>query len=60
LERIILEGARELLQEAIEHKVSVYIDMFKDLKDDKGRRLVVRHGSLPERALLTGVGSISE
>jgi putative transposase len=58
LDRIIKEGARKLLQEAIEHEVSVYVDMFKDLKDDKGRRLVVRHGSLPERDLLTSVGPL--
>ncbi|HAR94571.1 MAG TPA: IS256 family transposase [Deltaproteobacteria bacterium] len=58
LDRIIKEGARKLLQEAIEHEVSVYVDMFKNLKDDKGRRLVVRHGSLPERDLLTSVGPL--
>jgi transposase-like protein len=58
LDRIIKEGARKLLQEAIEHEVSVYVDMFKDLKDNKGRRLVVRHGSLPERDLLTSVGPL--
>ena len=58
LDRIIREGARKLLQEAIEHEVSTYIDMFRNVKDDKGRRLVVRHGSLPERDLLTSVGPL--
>jgi len=59
LEEIIREGAGKLLQAAVEHEVSAYIDMFKELKDENGRRMVVRHGFLPERALLTGVGSIS-
>ena len=58
LEDIIREGARKLLQAAIEHEVSAYIDTFKDLRDEKGRRMVVRHGSLPERFLLTGIGPL--
>ena len=58
LEDIIREGARKLLQAAIEHEVSAYIDAFKDLRDEKGRRMVVRHGSLPERSLLTGIGPL--
>ena len=58
LEDIIREGARKLLQAAIEHEVSAYIDLFKDLRDEKGRRMVVRHGSLPERCLLTGIGPL--
>jgi transposase-like protein len=59
LEDIIREGARKLLQTAIEHEVNTYIDLFKDLKDEKGRRMVVRHGSLPERSLLTGIGPLT-
>ena len=58
LEDIIKEGARKLLQAAIENEVSAYIDLFKEVKDDKGRRMVVRHGSLPERSILTGIGPI--
>jgi len=59
LEEIIREGARKVLQAAIEHEVGVYIDMFKELKDENGRRMVVRHGFLPERDLLTGIGPLS-
>jgi putative transposase len=58
LDEIIREGARQLLQAAIEHEVSVYIDRFKELKDESGRRMVVRHGFLPERDLLTGAGPL--
>jgi len=58
LEDIIREGARRLLQAAVEHEVSAYIDMFKEIKDENGRRMVVRHGFLPERSLLTGMGPI--
>lgn len=59
LEEIIREGARKVLQAAIEHEVGAYIDMLKELKDEDGRRLVVRHGFLPERDLLTGIGPLS-
>lgn len=58
LEEIIREGARKLLQSAIENEVRAYVDLFKELKDEKGRRIVVRNGSLPERSLLTGIGPI--
>jgi transposase-like protein len=58
LEDIIREGARRLLQAAIENEVSAYIDLFKEVKDNGGRRMVVRHGSLPERTLLTGIGPL--
>ncbi len=58
LEDIIREGARRLLHTAIEQEVSAYIDLFRDSKDAKGRRLVVRHGSLPERSILTGIGPL--
>ena len=59
LEEIIREGARKVLQAAIEHEVGAYIDMFKELKDETGKRMVVRHGFLPERDLLTGIGPLS-
>jgi transposase-like protein len=58
LDNIIREGAQKVLQAAIEHEVSVYIDLFKNVTDEKGRRMVVRHGSLPERSLLTGAGPL--
>ena len=58
LEEIIKEGARKVLQAAIEHEVGTYIDMFKELKDESGKRMVVRHGFLPERDLLTGIGPL--
>jgi putative transposase len=59
LEEIIREGARKVLQAAIEHEVGAYLDMFKELTDETGKRLVVRHGFLPERSLLTGIGPLS-
>jgi putative transposase len=58
LEQIIQEGARRLLQAAIENEVAEYVERFRELKDEKGHRIVVKNGSLPERMLVTGVGSL--
>jgi putative transposase len=58
LEDIIREGAQKLLQAAVEQEVSAYIEMFKDARDENGKRAVVRHGFLPERNLLTGIGPV--
>ncbi len=58
LEQIIREGARKLLQGAIESEVSEYLERFRCQRDAGGRRLVVRNGSLPSRELVTGVGPL--
>ncbi len=59
LEEIIREGARKMLQAAIEQEVAEYISSLSDKKDEKGRRTVVRNGFLPERSILTGIGPIT-
>lgn len=58
LEEIIREGARQVLQAAIKNEVAEYIDGFKDERDSRGCRLVVRNGSLPEREIVTGIGPL--
>jgi transposase-like protein len=59
LEDVLREGAKKLLQEAIEVEVAEYIQLFKELKDEMNRRLVTRNGYLPERDILSGIGSIN-
>ena len=44
LEELIREGARRLLQAAIEQEVTEYLERFREEKDDKGHRMVVRNG----------------
>lgn len=58
LEEILRQGARNMLQQAIENEVSEYIDKHNHLLDEAGQRLVVRNGSMPERELLTGIGKV--
>jgi putative transposase len=59
LEQILQEGARRLLQAAIEHEVAEYVEGCKDLKDELGHRMVVKNGKARERTIVTGIGPIS-
>ena len=58
LEQLLQEGARKLLQAAIENEVIEYIQFHKNRRDENGQRLVVRNGHLPDRELVSGVGPI--
>ena len=55
---LLRDGARRLLAQAIEAEVSAWIDDHAHLKDDQGRRQVVRDGHLPERAIQAGIGAV--
>ena len=54
LDEIIHEGARRMLQAAIDAEVDAFIETHQDRCDSEGRRLVVKNGSLPAREVLTG------
>jgi len=58
LDEIVREGARRMLQAAIDAEVDNFIEENKDRCDEQGRRLVVKNGRLPEREILTGAGAI--
>jgi len=57
-EQLLQEGARKLLQAAIENEIIEYIQFHQDRRDEDGQRLVVRNGHLPEREIVSGVGPI--
>jgi transposase-like protein len=59
LDEIVREGARRMLQAAIDAEVDAFIETHQDRRDEQGRRLVVRNGSLPAREILTGAGAIA-
>jgi len=59
LEQIARKGAREMLQQALENEVSEYLETHKDLRDEKGHRIVVRNGHMPQRELVSGLGPVS-
>ncbi|MEL6107651.1 MAG: IS256 family transposase [Planctomycetota bacterium] len=58
LDELIREGARRMLQSAIDAEVEAFIQKHDEKRDENGRRLVVKNGSLPEREILTGAGAI--
>lgn len=57
LEKILREGARKMLQQAIENEIDEYLLLHQE-KDDNHHRIVKRNGYLPSREILTGIGPI--
>ena len=55
---VIRAGARELPRTAVQAEVSAFIAQHADLLDDEGRQCLVRHGFLPERDVMTGIGTV--
>lgn len=59
LEEILREGARKLLQQAIENEVHEYLDLYKNHKDETGHMIVKKNGYLPSRQIHTGLGAVT-
>lgn len=59
LDEIVRDGARQMLQAALETEVAEYVAGHANIVDTEGRRVVVRNGHLPERKLVTGVGPVT-
>jgi putative transposase len=55
---VLRHGAQRLLAQAIQAEVATYLEGRSHLRDEAGRRQVVRNGSLPERTILTGIGPV--
>jgi len=58
LDEIVREGARKMLQSAIESEVDELLVQHAGRRDENGKRLIVRNGYLPSRKLLTGAGPL--
>mgnify|MGYP002629667469 CR=1 FL=1 len=58
LTEVIQAGARELLATAVLAEVSGFISEHAHLLDEDGRQRLVRHGFLPEREVMTGIGKV--
>ena len=58
LEEVLREGARVMLQTAVENELAEYVGRHVHVLDPDGKRLVVRNGHLPERDLVTGLGPV--
>lgn len=59
LTEILRNGARDLLARAVEAEVAELLAAHAHLTDDGGRQRLVRHGHLPERDVMTGIGPVA-
>jgi putative transposase len=59
LTEILHSGARALLAQAVEAEVAEFLGKHADLKTQRGHQRVVRHGHLPEREVMTGIGPVA-
>jgi putative transposase len=59
LTEVLRTGARALLAQAVEAEVAAFLDSHTEERTADGRRRVVRHGHLPERKIMTGIGPVS-
>jgi putative transposase len=51
LTEVLRRGARTWLAQAVEAEVAAYLEARAHLKDEAGRKQVVRNGHLPERTI---------
>ena len=59
LTEVLRNGARALLAQAVEAEVAALLESHRDKHTADGRARVVRHGHLPEREIMTGVGPVA-
>jgi transposase-like protein len=59
LTEVLRNGARALLAQAVETEVASLLDSHADKRTADGRRRLVRHGHLPEREIMTGIGPVA-
>ena len=59
LTEILRSGARALLTQAVEAEVAEFLAKHADLKTETGQQRVVRHGHLPQREIMTGIGPVA-
>jgi transposase-like protein len=59
LTAVLRKGARSLLAQAVEAEVADFLAKHAHLETGDGLRRVVRHGHLPAREIMTGVGPVA-
>ena len=58
LTEILRAGARRLIAQAVEAEFETFLASNAELVLADGRQRVVRHGHLPEREVMTGIGPV--
>lgn len=52
-------GARRLIERVIEAELNALLPVYVSEKTEDGRARLVRHGYLPEREVMTGIGPVA-
>jgi transposase-like protein len=59
LDALCLEGARAMLERALQVEVAAYLDRHQSARDENGHALVTRHGKARARQVTTGTGTMT-
>jgi len=59
MEKILRDGARKMLQQALENEVAEFLEIHSNSKDENGLKSVVRNGYNPPRDIVTGIGKFN-
>ncbi|MDG1336014.1 MAG: IS256 family transposase, partial [Tateyamaria sp.] len=55
---LIRSGARQLIEQALEAELAALLAQFSNETTPAGHAHIVRHGQLPEREVMTGIGPV--
>ena len=55
---VLRDGARKLIEQAIHAELAALLNTFSGERLEDGRARLVRHGHLPEREVMTGIGPV--
>lgn len=58
LTEVLRQGAQSLVLQAVEAEFAAFLEEHSSKKLEDGRQRVVRHGHLPERKVVTGIGAV--
>jgi len=58
LTEVLRDGARALLAQAVETEIAGFLAEHADKRTNDGHQRLVRHGHLPERSIMTGIGPV--
>ena len=58
LDILIQEGARKIMQAALEYEIKQHLEKYAQMTDEAGKQLVTRNGYMPERDIVSGAGKL--
>ncbi len=58
LTEILRQGAQALVMQAVEAEFAAFLESHSQEQLEDGRKRVVRHGHLPTRKVVTGIGAV--